>query len=233
MFECIQNKPAFYIAYLLGFVIPFIPYAGNFVGVLNTLFHEFSHALMALLSSGEAEQIQLESDSSGTARTKSKYWLGKVITVLAGYTGASVSAVVLSWLYLHYGFKGLIFFVLSVGLSTLILWIRNLFGWIWLLVFLSINVVLYLYGSALHQEIFAGLCLGISGVKMLSSTITLIRLSVSQPAKAGDAGLLQQFTYIPAVLWAIFFMLFALYCLRWQLVHLPCGDWLQGRFLWP
>ena len=70
------------MAFLFAVILSFIPFTGKLVNPINTMIHESGHAIVSLIFSGEVECIELNMDSSGAAKTKSKYWIGKVLWLL-------------------------------------------------------------------------------------------------------------------------------------------------------
>ena len=67
-----------YAFFAAGILITRLPFVGKFFRITNTLIHESGHAIMALLTSGNVVSIDLMSDTSGTATTKSKYLFFKI-----------------------------------------------------------------------------------------------------------------------------------------------------------
>lgn len=204
--------PAIYLLAALAFLLPRIPVVGKFFNIINTLIHELGHALVALILGGEILQIQIFSDTSGVTVTKSKSTFKAILVSLAGYPFASA----VGWAC---------FFLLSVGYEEwivigttlifvlmLILWIRNSYGLIWVLIFTALNafIIYYVNNTTVTQVValFYSLMIVIESVW---STLVLLKLSITQAGQAGDATNLKKFTHIPAFLWALSFVAFACY----------------------
>lgn len=165
--------------------------------------HESGHAVMALLTGGGVMNIKLSADTSGAAQTKSKYWAGKVLTSIAGYPISAFSAWLLFWLIQQQKINYVFYVLLSLILINLILWVRNTFGIIWLIIMGSLCTLLYIYGNQATQYYFATFCAAIILFQSIYTAIILVYISLTSPAKAGDAKNLKDFTFIPTVIWAL------------------------------
>ena len=69
---------------LLAFILLKVPVLGKYVSVVYTVFHEFGHALVSKLTGGHIEKIELFHNSEGVAWSSNRFWLGRVLTGLAG-----------------------------------------------------------------------------------------------------------------------------------------------------
>jgi hypothetical protein len=223
MIDCLSSNWIFYACLILAAGLSLIPLVGKFLNVLNTLFHESGHAVMALITGGGVMNIKLSADTSGAAQTKSKYWLGKVLTSLAGYPISSITAWFFFWLIQHNKVNYVFYVIISLILINLILWVRNAFGMIWLLVMGILTFVVYFYIDGEYQRYFAVFCASIILFQSIYSAFTLLVLAVKNPAKAGDAKNLSTFTYIPSIVWAILIFTFALFAAYQVLFLLPCA----------
>ena len=87
---------------VVSFLLPRIPVVGKFFNIINTGLHEFGHALMALLTGGSVERIELFKDTSGTTTTKSENGFSAFWVSLAGYPFAASVA----WLAFYLIFQG-------------------------------------------------------------------------------------------------------------------------------
>jgi hypothetical protein len=140
MIDCLVSHWLFYVCILAASVLSIIPIAGKFLNVLNTMVHESGHAIMALMSGGGVMNIKLSADASGAAQTKSKYWIGKVLTSLAGYPTSSITAWFFFWLIQQHKTNYVFYVIVSLVLINLILWVRNTFGMIWLVAMGILNI---------------------------------------------------------------------------------------------
>src|SRR4051812_14505867 len=83
------------IASVLTIVLMFVPFASIVTYPCNlfvTLVHESSHALAALATGGSVESITVSPDASGLTMTRGG---SRLITLCAGYTGATLFGAVL------------------------------------------------------------------------------------------------------------------------------------------
>jgi len=207
----LSEKYAFYSVFAMVFIVTRIPFIGNIIKGLNTLIHESGHAIVALITSGDVVSIDLRSDTSGTAVTKSSGRFGKIFTSLAGYIFSSVSAWLLFYLIQTENYSIIIYFLLSLALVNLMFWIRNLYGFIWIVGF-SAALCWILYTG--NQKAIFFTCLISASIVLLESVlsaITVFYLSFTQSAKSGDAKNLSDSTFIPAFIWGTFFLIQAAY----------------------
>ena len=220
--DCLGSNWIFYTCFFLGAVLSPIPFAGKFLNVFNTMIHESGHAIMALITGGGVMNIKLSADTSGAAQTKSKYWIGKVLTSFAGYPVASLTAWLFFWLIQQQKVTYVLFVIISLLLINLILWVRNTFGMIWLISIGALTILVYLYGNTQFKHSFVTFCASILLFQSIYSTLILLVLAFKNPSKAGDAKNLSTFTYIPALIWALLFFCFSLYVSYRVLFLLPC-----------
>jgi len=224
MIDCLVSHWLFYVCILAASVLSIIPIAGKFLNVLNTMVHESGHAIMALMSGGGVMNIKLSADASGAAQTKSKYWIGKVLTSLAGYPTSSITAWFFFWLIQQHKTNYVFYVIVSLVLINLILWVRNTFGMIWLVAMGILNIAVYMYGNTNLHYYFSTFFAGIVLFQSIYTTFTLLFISFSQPSKAGDAKNLRDFTYIPAFVWAIL-MLIIVFFITYKIIYLlPCNQ---------
>lgn len=218
------NHWIFYLCLLLAGSLSLIPIIGKFINVLNTMVHESGHAIVALLTGGGVMNIKLSADTSGAAQTKSKYWIGKVLTSIAGYPVSALTAWLLFWL-IHENKTNYVFYILiSLILINLILWVRNTFGIIWLIVMGSLSALVYLYCNETVQYYFASFCAAVILFQSLYSTFTLVFIAVKTPAKAGDAKNLKEFTYLPTLIWALLLLALVMFLNYKTVLLLPCFE---------
>lgn len=210
----------FYYLLIVAFLLPRIPVVGKFFNIINTLVHELGHALMSLLLNGKVMKIQIFQDTSGVTTTQSDSQLKSFLVSIAGYTFASATAFFCFFL-LSVGYEKWILVGLSVlFLIMLIFWIRNKYGAAWVLIFTLINfILLYFWRNDTANEVMAWFYSMMILVESVWSTFVLVYLSVKTPDKAGDATNLHKFAYLPAVIWALLFALFALWMAYLSLVR--------------
>lgn len=184
------------------------PIIGSYLALINTLFHEFGHALVSLLTFGRIEKIELFRSTEGTAWTANRFWIGRVLTSAAGYPFAS--SISLLFLYLiKEGNYLYVFIILSfVVLFSLIFWIRNFYGFLWSISSLSLLYLLLIYGNQFFIETTLMLITSLILVESVKSAWTIMKLSFKTPLDAGDAtNLWRSILFIPPQVWGVIFFL--------------------------
>jgi hypothetical protein len=225
--ECLRTYYQELIVIALSIVFLYIPFVGKFLRVINTLIHESGHAFFALLCSGSVDSIELNPDASGLARTKSKNVIATVIITLSGYLFASAFAFLSFWMLKEKDYQWFFYCVLSIGLMNLLLWVRSAFGIFWIIFFIGITGLVWWYFPGRISFLYA---LGVATMiqfESLFSTIVLMKISIKKPNAAGDAAQLQKTLWLPAIIWALLFFVFALYCSYQILLLSPCKDLLN------
>ncbi|WP_410795708.1 M50 family metallopeptidase [Paenibacillus sp. J5C2022] len=190
----------------------FIPFSSFFRNV-NTLVHELSHAVAALVLRGSVMQIHLYPDQSGVTYTVFETGWRVIPIAAAGYAGASLFAVWLFALYARGSVKSGLAIIAVTAAAALALFIRNDYGMLWSAGFVLLTgIVLLLPGWVQkgYYLLIAFLCL----VEALVTPFILLYLSVVTPTEAGDAASLSQATAVPAFIWSLLFVLFSLWCAR-------------------
>jgi hypothetical protein len=198
-----------YVLYALPIVVLLtnrIPYVGKFLRILNTLIHESGHAFMALLSSGEVYEVELFSDRSGTATTKTKGKFSRFLVALAGYPFGSVFAWGMFYLINHNNIDWVLYILACIALVNLALLVRNTFGIFWLIGFIAVLLVVVLYANADVKYYFSLWLAGVMLFEAFYSSIELLIIASKKPKAAGDAHNLQSFTGIPALIWSVLFV---------------------------
>lgn len=190
-----------------------IPYAGPFFRVINTMVHESAHALMALLSSGQVQHIELFHDTSGLAVTKLKNRFSGILVSLAGYVAASATASLLFYLLTLGREQWILYLLCGLCALNLLFWVRNLYGILYVIALGAACACAAWYAVPLLSKCLAVLLASLLLSESVFSTWTVFYLSISRPRESGDAYQLQQLTYIPAFFWGLFFFLQSLFFL--------------------
>jgi len=213
-FEKLLQQPSnlFYLILVFTLIITRIPIIGKYFRVVDTMIHETAHALMAVFTSGKVISINLFADTSGSTLTKSPNKLSQVLVALAGYPIASIIALLMMYLVKTGNNLLIIFILVSVAISGMILFIRNGYGLVWAGTFCVLNFMIIYFNNQLVIKSISIFYTLIILTDSIISPLYLLFLSVTQPAKAGDATNLQKTTYIPAVIWALLFSGIAVYC---------------------
>lgn len=206
-----QEQIILYALTALSLVLPRIPVVGVFFRIVNTMIHETGHAVAAIFTSGEVLSVDLFQDTSGAATTKSKSVFSGFITSIAGYVVSSVAA----WLMFKAIWLGhiqaVLFTLLCVALVNLLFWVRNAFGIVWLIVFHALIFVVWRFGDVFWQKAFVIFCSGVVLFDSVASAWILLYLSIKFPKQAGDAKNLAAQTGVPAFIWAVLFLIQALF----------------------
>ncbi|MFP4978172.1 M50 family metallopeptidase [Paenibacillus sp. CN-4] len=192
-----------------------IPFSSLFRN-LDTMIHEFGHALATLLLSGQVLRIELYADHSGVTYSSVAPGLSAVAVSLAGYLTASLFALLLFYLYARKKLEwGL---MLSVGLALIMLalYVRGTFGMAWLAGFVVLSLAVLLAGGKLLR-IYYLLLAFLTLEESVAAPFILLRMSLTAPSRAGDAANLARLTSIPALVWSLLFLAAALLCAMWAL----------------
>lgn len=198
------NKLIFFI--VIAVILLNIKVIGKYVAIVNTLFHEVGHALMAMLTFGKVEKIELFANTEGTAWSSSRFWIGRVLTSLAGYPAASATGLLFLYLISNQKYLYVFIILIAVLLLSLIFWIRNLYGFFWVVTFSSLFVVLIWYGNVTLAENVLLLITSIIFVESITSAFTILKLSFTKPTDAGDTtSLWKSIIFIPSPVWGILF----------------------------
>lgn len=205
------NISAFYIFVALAFILPKIPVIGKFFNMINTLIHELGHALMAIPFDGSVKKIELFKDTSGATTISCKNKTGSFIVSISGYLFAAIFSY-FSFYLIHVGYqKGFLFMITLIAIFTLILWVRNSYGVIWIILFSAINGYIIYLNDPYYINLLTLLYATFIAVESLSSSFIILYLSLTNKQQAGDATILAKQTKIPAFVWGLLFAAFSTY----------------------
>lgn len=194
-----------------------IPYSSFFRNV-DTMIHEFGHAIMTLVVSGKVMYIHLFADHSGVtySAVSGEMWRSLLIS-LAGYTtSACFASLLFRWYRRHRIHMGLLVMAL-IAIVNLIFFVRNDFGVFWCIGFIVLTVLVLLVPWQWLRHGYYLLIAFILMVESMLSALTLLLIAVQRPSQAGDAANLAAATGIPAILWALLFVLIAGICARFSM----------------
>lgn len=195
-----------------------IPKLGQYLRVLNTLIHESSHALIALVTNGTVYKIRLKPDTSGEAITAHSSFISKFLVALAGYPLTALAALGIYWCVSNNNFRLLFILFCVIAILNLLLWVRNSFGIIWLIVFILGNITLLYFQNPLANKICAYIFAAIIFLENIFSSLNLLVIAWQKPQSAGDAANLAKLTKIPSIIWALLFVTFNLFTAYWTIV---------------
>lgn len=189
----------------------FIPFSSFFRNV-DTLVHEFGHAVVTLILSGKVMYIELYVDHSGvTYSSIAKPWTTIPIAV-AGYVTASLFAWLLFRLYAAGKQRTGLQIITLISVIALVLFVRNPFGITWLIGFIVLSVVILAFAPRwLHSGYYLFIAF-LSLEESVFGPLSLTLMAYFHPRQAGDATNLALHTPLPAVVWAALFSVFSLWC---------------------
>jgi hypothetical protein len=181
---------------------------------LDTMVHEFGHAIVTLLLSGKVMFIELHADHSGvTYSTITKSWSILPIS-LAGYMTASLFAWYLFSAYAKGKQRMGLQVITLLAVLSLILFVRNVFGITWLVGFIALNVLVLAFSGKWIRDFYYLLLAFLCLEESVFGPLSLVLYAVNNPSQAGDATNLSRNTALPAIFWAVLFTLFALWCAK-------------------
>jgi hypothetical protein len=209
-----MNKWLKAIIYLIGSALltRWVPFSAFFRNV-DTMVHESGHAIVTLLMSGSVMNISLYEDHSGVTRSYVSGNMTLIPVALAGYVTASLFAWLLFSLYARRKYTAGILIISILALLSLVLFVRNSYGVLWLCGFLLLSVII-LFAPDKIQKYYFLLIAFLSLEESAFGPLTLLLTALQAPSRAGDAAVLAGSTSIPAVIWAAGFLLFALWCAK-------------------
>ncbi|MFD0696498.1 M50 family metallopeptidase [Paenibacillus sp. GCM10027628] len=192
--------------------LPLIP--SSFFRNLDTMVHEFGHAVVTLALSGKVMYIELYADHSGvTYSSITKSWAVLPVS-LAGYFTASLFAWFLFSAYSR-GKQRLGLQIMTVlAVLSLVLFVRNMFGVTWLIGFIVLTILVLALTPKWLRDFYYLLVAFICLEESVFGPFSLIVYAVQNARRAGDATNLALQTGVPAVVWAVIFTLFALWCAK-------------------
>jgi hypothetical protein len=188
-------------AALLALVLVAHPVLWRVSRVLVTITHEGGHAVVALLVGRRLQGIRVHSDTSGLTVSRGRpRGPGMVAMLLAGYLGPAVVGLGAVGLLLAGHALGLLWLV-TLLLAAMLLQIRNLYGFLAVLVVAAGVLALSWFGSAPLQTALATLLTWLLLVAAPKPVLELARQHRAGRAHHSDAGQLARLTPIPAALW--------------------------------
>ncbi len=200
------------VAAVLTRLIPFSSLFRN----LNTMIHEFGHAVVALVTKGRVAAIDLNANHSGATYVTTYSDWSSILVSLAGYMSASLFAVLMFYGYYKRQQKQGLILMTAVALIMLILYVHDGFGVVWLIGFIALNALMYFVWEPARNFYYLLLCF-LTLEESILSPLYLAWASVVSPGAAGDAALLARETFVPAIGWSILFVAFSLLCANWAI----------------
>lgn len=197
--------------FVTAFLTHLIPF-NHFFRSLNTMIHEFAHAVVTLALSGHVMYIELYANHSGVTYSQITSQWSLIPISLAGYTFASLFA----WYMFHARAKGKerlgLQMITIVAVLSLVLFVRNEYGIMWLIGFVLLNILMLAFMPRWLRDVYYLLLAFLMLEEAVFGSFSLILYALQNPAQAGDATNLSLATPVPALGWAIFFTVFSLWC---------------------
>lgn len=222
-----MNKWLKTILFLAGSALltRFIPFSSLFRN-LDTMIHEFGHALVTLLLSGKVLRIELYANHSGVTYSAIQAGGRAILVSLAGYPLASLFSLLLFYLYAKGRHQWGLVLATGVAVIMLLLYVRGGFGVLWLSGFIVLNVAMVVFWKKVSKYYYLLLAF-LTLEESVTGTLYLLSLAIISPDRAGDASNLARLTPLPAVVWTLLFFGLSLLCAKWALGFFFKGD--KGR----
>ena len=191
---------------LVALVLVLTPATWPRVRLGVTVVHEAGHALVAVLVGRQLRAIRLHSDTSGltVSRGKSR-GPGMVAMLAAGYLAPALLGLVAA-LLLGAGHSVGLLWLLLLMLLALLLWVRNGYGFLVLLLCGAGVLALTWYAAATVQSVAAYL---ITWLLLLAAPRPLVELLASgrRRGRTSDPDQLAGLTWLPAPVWMVLLLL--------------------------
>ena len=185
--------------------------------LFTTWVHECAHAVMTILVGGHVNSIVIEQSGAGVTRSlipESRVAQGLVAS--AGYIGAAVVGCAL--MIAARGKKAAHGILLGIGafmLLTLIIWIRNLFGFVVVLIWSVALIAL----SRKGRGPVSSFVLSLLAVQVALNSVFYIRVLFFVNGGHSDAETMARLFLLPAWTWASLWMLISIALLTWTLLR--------------
>ena len=184
--------------------------------------HEGGHVIMALLLQEKPRSVSLFQDTSGVAMVESTAKWKSLLVALAGYPLPPLTA----WLFFELLQRNhAVVCIWSVSILTglfLLFYIRNLFGILWSLSFMTLHIFPLYRKEMFWIDILAQIDTFVLFVESLLSCLILVYIALHAPKQAGDAYNISRITRIPSLLIAFLFLFFNVFvCYNCILRYFP------------
>lgn len=195
--------------FVITTILVILPFTGMVLNHAVTLVHELGHAIMALVFGGEVKAIRIETDGSGSTvsghQIKLGYTFNRIIVLLSGYSFPLYLGSVLLTLSFFNNAASL-WVLLALAIISLI-FIRNLFGLLIVLIFFITALVGFIFPNFPTYIIPAilGTIFFIGGGK---DVMDISRAVMKKRVTNSDFNLLKEVTGISSIFWIIFFYIY-------------------------
>jgi hypothetical protein len=174
--------------------------------LLVTITHEGAHALAAWMVGRRLTGIKLNSDTSGVTLSRgSPRGIGMIIMLAVGYLGPALAGLGAASM-LAAGYSVALLWLMVAVLSFMLLMIRNLYGLLVLLVAGGAVFAISWFLSPGWQSAVAYL---ITWILLIAAPKPVIELMIQRWRKqdrGSDVDQLARLTFIPGMVWALFFL---------------------------
>jgi hypothetical protein len=191
---------------VLALLLVLVPATWPRVRLGVTVVHEAGHALVAVLVGRRLRSIRLHSDTSGLTVSRGKpRGPGMVAMLAAGYLAPAALGLLAALLLADGRSVGLLWLLVLLS-AGLILWVRNGYGVLVLLVGGAAVLVVTWYGNGQVQSVAAYL---IAWLLLLAAPRPLVELLTAgrRRGRTSDADQLAGLTRLPAMLWILLLLL--------------------------
>lgn len=172
------------------------------VRTLVTVCHESGHALVAVLAGRGLTGVRLHADTSGLTVSRGRpTGPGMVATLLAGYPGPAFAGLGLS-LLAGSGHASGVLWLLVLGALALLVWIRNLYG---LLVVLVAGAAVALATWYSPPTVLSWIATGLAWLFLIAAPRPVLELFRSR-STTSDAGQLATLTHIHRYVWCVLWL---------------------------
>lgn len=202
-----QPVPTAQISAILAVVaLAAVVLAWRVVRTLVTICHEGGHALVAVLVGRRLTGIRLHSDTSGLTLSRGRpTGLGMVATLLAGYPGAAIVGLGLAALA-GTGHAAAVLWLLVLLAALMLVWIRNLYG---LLVLLVAGAAVALASWYSPPTVLGWIATGLAWLLLIAAPRPVLELFRSRSGTS-DAAQLAALTHLHRYAWCLLWLLFTL-----------------------
>jgi len=191
---------------LVALVLVLLPATWPRVRLGITVVHEAGHAVAAVLVGRRLSGIRLHSDTSGLTVSRGKpRGPGMVAMLAAGYLAPALLGLLAAYLLGAGRAVGLLW-LLVVLLAALLVWVRNGYGLLVLLLLGGGLFALTWWGSAQAQSVTAYL---VTWLLLLAAPRPLLELlgRDRRRSRTSDPAQLATLTHVPAVVWTLLLLL--------------------------
>ena len=183
--------------------------------LFTTWVHECGHALMTVLLGGTVGSITIEPDASGL--TRSLVPAGRIargLVASSGYLGASVvGCLLMAASRVEKRARAIVWTVGALMLVTLVIWIRNLFGFVVVLAWGAALVAL----ARMAGRLTSRFVLSLLAIQVALDSVYDIRVLFHVDGGHSDAETMARLFLLPAWVWASAWMLMSVGMLAWTL----------------